>query len=275
MDPRLTVVEGLMKALEGRAAADGFRSVLEGRIRQLGADMVDGQVLPRAEADALRHSIGEVVRDVAVPALAQKDPQGGLKLLEMMQIYGWPVPSGAKERLESALVARYPAPAPAAWPEVDELQRWATAHPDSCRLASGARSVAFAVKLREVEGVRLPEELLALYAAIGELDFACVSEPTTPAFALIAGSSLDVLDASGRIPRRAAVFGGLDGEYLSIYLDGKRRPWVVFDHDDEPVSRAPLDLRAILAFGLRRAAAPSSDALIEGDLSWDAFFGAP
>ena len=52
--------------------------------------------------------------------------------------------------------------------------------------------------------------------------------------------------------------------------DRNKAWWLVYDHEYEPVARKPFDLRALLAFGIRRMNA-SEKKLFE-ELSWETFF---
>ena len=268
------VLDGLRLHLKGRGTAKRFQQALEGRIRQLGANMVDGRVLPAQESDALRAAIVDLVRDQATPHFVQRDPDGGLRVLAMMRAYGWPELPEAAQALQVARQAKYPPPPPGTWPELDAIRSWVNDNPDVGRLAPGVVHVAFVGDLRRNEGVRLPAEVVALYAAVAELGLASAVEPTMPVFALVPGTSLEVLDAQGRYPARAAAFEGMDGEHISVYCDRKARSWAVFDADAEPVAKRALDVPSLLRFGLARAACREPETLIDGELSWDAFFDA-
>ena len=269
------LLDGLRLDLKGRGSAKRFHEALEGRIRQLGANMVDGSVLPAQEADALRVSIVNLVREQATPYFVQRDPDGGLRVLAMMRAYGWPELPEAAETLHRARQAKYPPPPPGKWSELDAIRSWVDENPNVGTLSPGVEHVAFVGDLHRDEGVRLPAEIVELYAAVAEFSLACAVEPTTQAFALIPGASLEVLDAHGGYPARAAAFEGMDGEYISVYTDRKARPWAVFDADAEPVAKRALDVPSLLRFGLLRAACSDASTLIDGELRWDVFFDVP
>ncbi len=268
----MDVLEEMKQALSGAGASERFRKVLEGRIRQLGANMVDGRVLSHEDADALRVAMVEFISAIAVQHFVRRDPNGGLGVLAMMKAYGWPELPAAAESLHAALSAKHPAPPPGEWKELAAIRSWAETNPAAASFHPGVQHIAFIDDLKRDERVRLPSDVVSLYAATAEFSLACAVELTTPAFSLIPPSSLDILDSSGRTPKRAAAFGGMDGETISVCMDSKRRPWMFFDHDGDCVAKRELDIPSLLQFGLARAMCSDTDVLIDGELSWDAFF---
>jgi hypothetical protein len=264
------IVEALRKTLAASRGPAAFVGELEGRIRQLGADMVDGRVLPRAEADALRTAMIELVRAEALPKFARGNPSHALRILDLLKAYGYTQLEGERAAHELARAARFPPPQPAAWPELDELRAAAAQHRAACRIGAPVPSVSFAEDLA-AEGLALPPELLALYAWADGFDLACIAAPFLPVFSLLSSRSIDVSDAESGYPKRAAVFQGGDEAQLCVHRDRKQQWWLVYEHEFQPIAKLALELRSLLRFGLARMNAPTSDALA-GELAWDRFF---
>jgi hypothetical protein len=264
------VIEGLRKTLAGSRSSAAFVGEMEGRIRQLLADMVDGRCLPKPEADALRGAIIELVRTEALAKFAARNPRDALAVLDKLKAYGFAQLEGERSRLNAALAAEFPPPAPATWPELAELQTAAKQHPDACKIGPLIESVYFAQQLEE-EGLALPEDLVALYAWADSFDLSCVVATYLPVFSLAPPLSLDASEAEEGYPRRQAVFQGGDEVQFSVYRDREKQWWLVYEYEYQPVGEKPLDLPALIRFGLRRMNAPSTDAL-SADLSWEQFF---
>jgi len=241
------------------------------RIHQLVANMVDGRVLPRHEADALKASIVELVRSEALVKFAGHDPDDALAILDKLKAYGYTQLEGERAPLTAALAARFPPPPPATWPELEELRVAAGQHPDACRIGPPVQSIHFAKQLEE-EGVALPEELLTLYAWCESFDLSCVGATYLPVFSLAPPLSLDVSEAEDGYPRRQAVFQGGDEVQFSVYRDRKRQWWLVYEREYQPMGKKPLDLRRLIRFGLRRMNAPAAEDLLGAELSWERFF---
>jgi hypothetical protein len=264
------VVEGLRKTLAASRSSAAFLGEMEGRIRQLLADMVDGRCLPKPEADALRAAIIDLVRTEALAKFAARNPKDALAVLDKLKAYGLTQLEGERPQLYAALAAKFPPPPPATWPELAELLAAAKQHPHACKIDPPVESVYFAKQLEE-EALALPEELLALYAWARSFDLSCVVAAYLPVFSLAPPLSLDASDAEDGYPRRQAVFQGGDEVQFSVYRDKKQQWWLVYEYDYLPVCKKPLDLPALIRFGLYRMNAPSTEALI-ADRSWEQFF---
>lgn len=271
MDEAHPVIASLRKTLVASRNSDAFVKEMESRIRQLQADMVDGRVLPRQEADALRASMIELVRSEALNRLAGRNPTDALRVLDKLKAYGFTQLEGDRPRLEAAWAAKFPPPSPATWPELAELRAAAEQHADVCKIGSPIRSISFAKELEE-DGLPLPEELLALYASCDGFDLSCLAATHVPVFSLLPSQSIDSSDAEEGYPRRAAVFQGGDEVQLSVYRDRKKQWWLVYELEYQSIGKKALDLIDVVRFGLRRMNAPTADAL-DGELSWDRFFG--
>jgi len=110
------VVDGLRRTLVSSRRSAAFVEELEGRVRQLIADMVDGRVLPKPEADALRASIIELVRSEALPKFAGRNPNDALRIIDKLRAYRFTQLEGERPRLEAARASKLrllerPAPA--------------------------------------------------------------------------------------------------------------------------------------------------------------------
>lgn len=232
--------------------------------------MVDGRVLPKPEAAALRASILDLVRQEALPKLGSRNPSDALQVLDKLRAYGFAQLEGERAPLERARASKFPPPPPATWPELVELREAAARRPDVCRLGAPAGNVYFAKALEE-DGLPLPEDLLALYAACNGFDLSCASAPHIPVFSMLAGESIDVCEQADGTPPRAAVFQGGDEVQLCAYRDRKKAWWLVYEFEFEPVGKKLLDLRDLVRFGLKRMGAPAVEAL-DGELSWERFF---
>ena len=256
----------------GPRSAPAFLEDLESRVRQLVGNMVDGRVLPKPEADALRASVIDLVRSEALPALSATNANDAIVVLDKLRAYGWTALEGERPRLERERASRYPPPPPASWPELRDLRSAAEQHPDVCLTYPPVGNVYFAEALR-VDGLPLPDDLLAVYAAHDGFDLSCIADPPhVPVFSLLPSASIDGCDASDGYARRAACFQGGDEVQLSVYRDGKKVWWVVYEHENQPVAKKPLQLQGLLQFALQRMRVTSFEDLNEGDLSWERYF---
>lgn len=269
MSPLLqSVASGLRREL---AKSTGmFLVELEGRIRQLPGNMVDGQVLPASQADALRVHVLEIVRREALPRLGQK-PAEALRILDLLKAYGYMQLESERARFDAARDALFPAPPAPLTPEVVTIQSLAARMGSGCLAHSPSGNAYFAEKLR-LDGVRLPEDLIAVYSAFDGFDLACEVAPYVPVFSLLPSSALDLSDVGHGYPRRAVVFQGGDCVDLGVGTDHKGVDWLVYEHDGVPIAKRPFELSALFAFALSRHAAPSVDDL-DGPLAWETFFG--
>src|SRR5262249_35002456 len=190
------------KTLAASRSSAAFVSEMEERIRQLLADMVNGRVLPKHEADALRASMIELVRAEALPKY-RRNPNDALRILDKLKAYGYTQLEPERASLEAARSAKFPPPPAAAWPELAELRMAAAEHPDACSIGSPVQSVYFAKELEE-DGLALPEDLLAVYAWADTFDLSCLAATHVPVFSLLPPQSIDISDANEGYPRRAA-----------------------------------------------------------------------
>lgn len=268
-----TVLDGFRTKLAGPRAARAFVEDLESRVRQLLANMVDGRVLPKPEADALRAAVMEFVRSEALPKLSAKNSNDAIVVLDKLKAYGWTALEEERPRLEQQRASKYPPPTPANWLELGELKSAGEEHPDFCTVRAPAENVYFAEALRE-GGLPLPDELLALYAAHDGFDLSCISHPPhVPVFSLLPGASIDENEAANGYPRRAVCFEGGDETELSVYCDRKKVWWVVYEYEYQPIAKKVLNLRELLSFAFRRMRAPTFEVL-NGELSWERYFDA-
>lgn len=255
----------------GARGSAAFVAELGERVHQLVAGMVDGRVLPKPEADALRVGIVELVRSEALPKFAGRNPNDALLILDKLKAYGWAQLEGERAALLAARASKFPPPAAATWPELDELRALAARHPDVCTVAAPVDSVCFAQDLED-DGLPLPDELLALYAFADGFDLSCLADPKGgPVFSLLPSVSIDASDEEEGYPRRAAVFQGGDEVQLCVFRDAKKQWWLVYEHEYRPIARKAFDLRDLVRFGLRRLHAPTFEALF-AELSWERFF---
>jgi len=266
------VLDGFRAKLTGPRSAPAFLDDLESRVRQLLANMVDGRVLPKPEADELRSAVMDFVRSEALPKLSAKNANDAIVVLDKLKAYGWTALEGERPRLERERAAKYPPPAAASWFELQELKSAAEEHPEFCIVHSPVENVYFAEELRE-GGLPLPDELLALYAAHDGFDLSHVADPPhVPVFSLLPSASIDDCEASDGYARRAACFQGGDEVQLSVYRDRKKAWWIVYEYEYQPIAKKPLQLQELLRFGLQRMRATSFEALNEGELSWERYF---
>lgn len=77
-----SVVSSLRKTLASTRNERKLAEEVGERIHQLIAGMVDGRVLPPAEAQDVRDAIYAFVRKEALPALARRDPDHAVRLLK-------------------------------------------------------------------------------------------------------------------------------------------------------------------------------------------------
>lgn len=270
MDGALPIIEGLRKTLAASRGPAAFVAEMEERIRQLLADMVDGRVLPKEEAAAIRASMIDLVRSEALPRFAGRNPNDALRILDKLKAYGFTQLEGERAALEAARAAKFPPPPAAAWPELVELRAAAASHSDICSIGSPVQSIYFAKELEE-DGLALPNELLALYAWADGFDLSCSAATHVPVFSFLPSQSIDVSDAQEGYRRRAAVFQGGDEIQFSVYRDQRKQWWLVYEYESQPIGKKVLDLLDLTRFGIRRMNTPTVEAL-DGDLSWDRFF---
>jgi hypothetical protein len=273
MDTYRDILERLRISLAGSGRASTFLDELGERLHQLVADMIDGRVLPKQEACALRAAIIDLVRDEALPTLASRNPSDALLVLDKLKAYGYRQLEAERPRLESARVSRFPAPAPATWPELAELSAAAERYPSVCKVGGPIQNAAFVHEL-EQDGILVPEEALAVYAWSDGFDLSCLAAEYLPVFSLLPSDSIDVSDEEGSYPRRAVLFQGGDEVQFSVYRDSKTQWWLVYECEYEPIGRRLLDLRELIRYGLARMRAPTTDALVN-ELSWNRYFRIP
>lgn len=268
-----TVLDGFRTKLAGPRAARAFIDDLESRVRQLLANMVDGRVLPKPEADALRAAVMDFVRSEALPKLSATNSNDAIAVLDKLKAYGWTAMEGERAPLERQRAAKFPPPTAASWPELGALKSANQQHPNLCVVRAPVENTYFAEALRE-SGLQLPDELLALYAAHDGFDLSCLAHsPHVPVFSLLPGATIEENEASAGYPRRVVCFEGGDETELSVYCDRRKVWWVVYEYEYQPIARKPLDLRELLGFGLRRMHAPTLEVL-NGELSWERYFDA-
>jgi hypothetical protein len=265
------VIEGLRRALANSRSSSAFTDELESRIRQMIADMVDGRVLPNAEANALRASIVELVRTEALPKIGGRNPNDALRVLDKLKAYGFAQLESERPQLEAARASKFPPPEPVTWPEIGELRAAAQRFPEVSTIAAAVQSVYFAKQLQD-DGILLPDDLLRLYAACDGFDLSCVVARHVPVFSLLPSNSIDTSDEEDGYPRRAAVFQGGDEVQFSVYRDRKKQWWLVYEYDYQPIGKKAFDLPELVRFGLRRMNA-STVGVLEDEFSWDRFFG--
>ena len=271
-DASRAVLDGLRAKLAGPRSAPAFVDDLESRVRQLLGNMVDGRVLPKPEAEALRASVIDLVRLEALPKLSARSSNDAIVVLDKLKAYGWTALEGERPRLEHARASNHPPPPPAGWPELQELRSAAEHYPTFCVVCPPVGNVYFAVALREA-GLPLPDELLALYAAHDGFDLSCIADPPhVPVFSLLPSASIDECEAADGYARRAACFQGGDEVQLSVYRDRKNLWWLVYEYEFQPLAKKPLELQELLGFGLQRMRATSFEALNEGELTWEHYF---
>jgi hypothetical protein len=270
MSPLLqSVASGLRRELAKSTGT--FLVELEGRIRQLLGNMVDGQDLSPLEAEALRVHILDIVRREALPRLHQK-PGDALRILDLLVAYGYPQLESERPRVEAARAAQFPAPAMLDTPEIAHLLALSRERGSGCVAHEPSGNAYFAERLRRDKLV-LPAELVAAYAAFDGFELTCASAPLVPVFSLLPSTALDIVEGDADYPRRVLAFQGGDCVDLGVGSDRNADYWLVFEHDGVPIAKRRFDLRALFAFALARRAAVNLDEL-DGELSWDGFFDA-
>lgn len=263
--PVITELRGVLGASPDAAA---FVEALGDRLRQLMVGMVDGRVLPGPDVAALRAALLDLVGAEVLPRFAAR-PSQALLVLDRLRAHGLVELEGARVGLVDARAARYPAPSPGAWPELAELRAIAAQHPRVCTLAAPVHDASFAADLA-AEGLPLPDELVALYAACDGFDLTCMEAVDLPVFSLLSSRSIDITEAD-ELPRRPVVFQGGDAIQFSVVRDDVQQWWLVHEYEYEAIAKVPFDLRALLQYGLRRVHAPSFDAVYDA-CSWTHFF---
>ncbi len=262
------VVESLRQTL----ARDPKRLLgeLGERVHQLVVGMVDGRVLPRADADVLRAELLAFVRAEALPQLAARDPGEALLVLDKLAAYRVTELEDERPRLTAARDAKFPPPAAFASAELDRLRAAAAQHPNAVRIAPPAAHQHFAEELKERD-LSLPNELLGLYAACDGFDLMCISDPRIPIFALLPGKSIDISDESEGYPLRAVPFEGGDSVHLALFKESET--WfLVYEAEYEPIAKREFNLNALLRFAIARLNARDSSELFGGPLAWERFF---
>jgi len=258
----------LVTALETQPI-DAFAGLLRRRLGELGVCLVGGRVIARAEADALvtealavaRRALGELV----------DRPGDALRVLDAARSAGFDQLEADRPRLEAERARRFPPPAPATWRELAELRALAAADPALCRVGPPATHVEFAARLAAA-GHELPGELLAFYAAAGDVELTC-RHVGARAGGICSGEALRVRDGRlivlDRVRRHPA---NLHVEQPGVSLaQAIGTWWLVLEDDRAPATRRPLDLQGLLRFALRRVEAPSLEVLLT-DLAWRRFF---
>lgn len=267
--PSDEVIAGLRDSLNARKSTS-FVSTLGERVHQLMANMVDGRVLPIDEAQNLRRAIVELVATEALPLFTRKNPSLGIAVLDKLKAYGVLDLESRRSELELARAAKYPPPEPVDWPEVEEI-RVAAKNADVATIEEPVSNVYFAHAFKTEEGLKLPDELLALYATCNGFDLSCAAANYLPVFSLLPSESIDVSESSRKFPKRLAVFQGGDEVQLAVFRDRVKSWWLVYEYEYEPDTKIPLDIRNLLQFGIARMNA-SSEQELENKLSWDKFF---
>ena len=264
------VIDGLRRTLVASRSSSVFVDEMENRIRQLMADMVDGRVLPKQEADALRASMLDLVRSEALTKFADRNPDDALRILDKLKAYGFTQLENERPKLEAARASKFPPPPPVDWPEISELRAAAEQHPDVCSVGAPIQSVYF-VKALQDDGIALPDELLGLYAACDGFDLSCLSTRHVAVFSLLPVQSIDISEAADAYPRRAVLFQGGDEVQFSVFRDRNKQWWIVYEYEYEPIAKKALDLRELARFGLGRMHAATAEAL-DDQWSWERFF---
>lgn len=278
MSPLLqSVTSGLRRELAKSTGT--FLVELEGRVRHLVGNMVDGQELTAREANLLRVHILDLVRREALPRLSHR-PDDAIRILDLLLAYGHPELEPERARVEAARAALYPASAQANLPEIARIL--ALAERPGCVVRPPSKTAYFAERLRR-DKVAIPSDLVAAYSAFDGFDLTCAIAPHVRVFSLLPTTALDVAEAApafasapgmaGPYPRRVVAFQGGDCVDLAVGTDPRSKVWLVYEHDGMPIARRPFDLGALFAFALERRDATALEDLEQG-LSWQAFFGA-
>jgi len=263
------VIQDLVDALASQPI-ETFSALLRRRLSQLAVCLLDGRVIPRAEADAvIAQALALATR--AVQATLADRPGDALRLLDAVKAAGFDGLEAERDRLARACAERFPPPPPVTWRELGELRLLAASEPELCRLGPPAPNVEFAARLAAA-GVELPGELLALYAAAGHIELTCRHVPV-PAGGICAGDALRVRD--GRIVlfdrfRRHPAMMMIEQPGVSL-TQALGTWWLVLEDERAPALRRPLDLQGLLRFALLRVAATSRESLLT-DLAWRRFF---
>lgn len=249
---------------------DVFVQAFRKRVQHLGVCLVDGVVIPRAEADALGERLFELVRGQLLVALDAR-PGDALQLLDALRAAGYAQLEDARRGCEAARARLHPPPSPPPWREIAELNALSARFPELCTLGPPCTHVEFAARLAE-RGTELPAELLALYAAFSHLVLTCRHVDAT-ALQLFPGDALKVRDGRvilfERVRRHPRLlFVEQPGMSIAMALGVW---WLVLEDERAPATRRPLDLQGLLRFALLRLEAPNRDALLT-DLAWRRFF---
>jgi hypothetical protein len=265
----LLVIAELEQTFETGPLA-GFVAALRKRLSQLGVGMVDGRIVPAAEAEALAAQVIELVRGTVLARLADR-PGDALRVLDALRSTGFAQLEPERARCERERDLRFPPPPPATWRELAELRRLAAEHPAHCRIGPPATHIGFASRLEE-SGVELPGDLLAFYAAASHVELDC-RHVAARAGSICAGEALRVRD--GRVilfdrTKRSPATQMVDQPGISI-AQALGTWWLVLEDARAPAIRRPLDLQGMLRFALRRMDAPTFEVLLT-DLAWQRFF---
>ena len=256
------------------AKAGRFAHEVGERARQLAVGMVDGRVLPTAEAAAARVAlIDDVARE-----LPTVSPRDALAALDALARHGLLDLEPQRAVLEAERVRRFPPPPAATWPEFDELRALAKNEPDTCELGPPLRTGDIAPAMLE-RGVLVPDELLALYAAF---DGVTLRDRTTGALALQIVAAEELYPCPLRGAKHAAVImtetarrGMVMTTTTRFLVDGAPGRWRLgYAIDDEPQGEQALDVPALLRVGMRRARTGPPPGLpilppLATDLTWE------
>ena len=277
MAPPLTLTEDQIGVLTGELTGalavqpiEMSSRLVRRRLGQLGACLVDGRVIARADAEALAARLLAVVQAAFAGALAER-PGDALRVLDAVRGAGFDQLEAERAELERACARRYPPPPAVAWRELAELRVLAARHPELCRIGPPVTHVEFAARLA-ASGVELPADLLALYAAASHVELTC-RHVAAPAGSICAGAALRVHDGRvllfDRVKRRPALML-IEQPGVSI-AQALGTWWLVLEDDRAPATRLPLDLQGLLRFALLRVEAPNLEVLLT-DLAWRRFF---
>jgi hypothetical protein len=249
---------------------EGFLRALRKRLQHLGVRLVDGQVVAKAEADALASELIGLVRGPVLGALSER-PGDALRVLDALRSTGYSELEAERAGFERACAARFPPPPAATWREIAVLHALAASDPGLCSIGAPVLHVEFAVRLGDT-GTEVPRELLAFYAAASHVTLTC-RHVVAPAASICPGEALRVREGRlilfDRIKRHPMMqFVEQPGVSIAQALGTW---WLVLEDDRAPATRRPLDLQGFLRFSLRRLEAPTLEALLT-DLSWRRFF---
>lgn len=228
---------------------------------QLAAGMLDGQVRPGAELRAARAAIVDHLRDEVIPGITA---HRAIAIVDALARHGIGDLEDARPGLERARRAASRPPPPPAWPELAALR---ALPPDQAQLAPGITHAGFAVELAD-RGAPVPDELLALYAAIDGL---VLRNPQADevVFRLVPASELALVERDGRVALRIAAWDdraiGHARASTELWLeDGALTGAFERRHPGQPLARVrfatrPLDVRAMLRFAVARVEAQATD----------------